>query len=186
MKKLDFYYIDLKYIRDLSSADDNVLSISPQRGKQNRPFVGVVVLVNGRKYCIPLTSPKDKFNSMKSQIDFLKIFDESKHDSGGKQKIIGILNINNMILVDETVIRKIDLVIHEKDKPEIKIYKQLMQKQLKWCREHVDTIENRANKVYDIVRNHPEKNKNLVKRSSRFDKLEIIADKLANVTPDNT
>ena len=50
----------------------------------------------------------------------------------------------------------------------------------------MDTIENRANKVYDIVRNHPEKNKNLVKRSSRFDKLEIIADKLANVTPDNT
>ena len=70
MKKLDFYYIDLKYIRDLSSADDNVLSISPQRGKQNRPFVGVVVLMNGRKYCIPLTSPKDKFNSMKSQIAY--------------------------------------------------------------------------------------------------------------------
>ena len=27
MKKLDFYYIDLKYIRDLSCKDDNVMSI---------------------------------------------------------------------------------------------------------------------------------------------------------------
>ena len=70
MKKLDFYYIDLKYVRDLSSVDDNILSISPQRGKQNRPFVGVIVLMNGRQYCIPMTSPKDKFKTMKSQVDF--------------------------------------------------------------------------------------------------------------------
>ena len=38
MKELNFYYIDLKYIRDLSNADDNIMSISPQRGKQNRPY----------------------------------------------------------------------------------------------------------------------------------------------------
>lgn len=57
MEKLDLYYIDLKYIRNLSNADDNVMSISPQRGKENRPFVGVIVLVNGMEYCIPLTSP---------------------------------------------------------------------------------------------------------------------------------
>ena len=69
MKVLNFYYIDLKYIRDLSNVDDNVLSISPQRGKQNRPFVGVLLLLNGRKYCIPLTSPKEKFKSMKSLLE---------------------------------------------------------------------------------------------------------------------
>jgi len=53
-----------------------------------------------------------------------------------------------------------------------------MQKQLRWCRDHVDTIENRANKVYDMVVNHPDKNRNLVKRSSKFIKLEAVADKL--------
>ena len=74
MEKLDLYYIDLKYIRNLSNADDNVMSISPQRGKENRPFVGVIVLVNGAEYCIPLTSPKDKFRTKKSRIDFIKIF----------------------------------------------------------------------------------------------------------------
>lgn len=177
MKVLNFYYIDLKYIRDLSNVDDNVLSISPQRGKQNRPFVGVLLLLNGRKYCIPLTSPKEKFKSMKSQVDFLKIFDDSRKDESVKNKLIGILNINNMIPVDETVIRQVDLTIHEKDKTEIIVHKQLMQKQLKWCREHADIIENRANKVYDMVVNHPDKNKNLVKRSSKFIKLETVSDK---------
>ena len=72
MEKIDLYYIDLKYIRNLSNADDNVMSISPQRGKENRPFVGVIVLVNGVEYCIPLTSPKDKFKTKKSQIDLSK------------------------------------------------------------------------------------------------------------------
>ena len=68
MIKLDLYYIELKYIRDLANADNNVMSISPQRGKENRPFVGVIILVNGRKYCIPLTSPKSKFLNKKSQV----------------------------------------------------------------------------------------------------------------------
>ncbi len=179
MKELNFYYTDLKYIRDLSNVDDNVMSISPQRGKQDRPFVGVIVLLNGRKYCIPLTSPKDKFKTMKSQVDFLKIFDESKRTDKGAPKLLGVLNINNMIPVDETVIHKVDLAIHDNDKPEIKRHKQLMQKQLKWCRACVDIIENRANKVYDMVVNHPDKNRNLVKRSSKFIRLEAVADKLA-------
>lgn len=51
------------------------MSISPQRGKQNRPFVGVVVMTNERKYCIPLTSSKDKFKNRKSQVGFIKVYD---------------------------------------------------------------------------------------------------------------
>ena len=74
MDILNFYYIDLKYIRNLSRADDNVMSVSPQVGKENRPFLGIIILIGGQKYCIPLTSPKKKFENMKSQIDFIKIF----------------------------------------------------------------------------------------------------------------
>lgn len=177
MNKLDFYYLDLKYIRDLSSADDNIMSISPQRGKQNRPFVGVVTVLNGRKYCIPLTSPKDKFGQMKSQVDFIKIFDEGRKDKNGMPKLIGVLNINNMLPVSDTVIQKVDLRIHPSDLPEIKRAKSLMQKQLEWCRNHEDVIENRANKVYDLVTNHPDKSRNLVKRSSKFKELEAVLDK---------
>ena len=72
-----------------------------------------------------------------------------------------------MIPVDESVIRKVDMTIHDKDNGEVKAHKRLMQKQLKWCREHVHTIENRANKVYDKVVNDPEFNR---KRNSRKQK----------------
>jgi len=180
MEKLDLYYIDLKYIRNLSNADDNVMSISPQRGKENRPFVGVIVLVNGAEYCIPLTSPKDKFRSKKSQIDFIKIFDEGKRDDNNQFKLIGVLNINNMIPVAEAVITKVDLTIHKNDSPEVKRSKVLMQKQLAWCRDNVDVITNRAQKVYDLVVNTPEKNKNLTKRSSKFKALEAELIKFLN------
>ncbi len=172
MEKLNLYYIDLKYIRNLSNADDNVMSISPQRGKENRPFVGVIVLINRAEYCIPLTSPKDKFRNKKSQIDFIKIFDESRRDENNQFKLIGVLNINNMIPVSEEVITKVDLTIHKNDSPEVKRSKELMQKQLAWCRDHVDVIISRAQKVYDLVVKTPNKNRNLTKRSSRFKALE--------------
>ncbi|MBQ0041739.1 MAG: type III toxin-antitoxin system ToxN/AbiQ family toxin [Lachnospiraceae bacterium] len=173
MDKLDLYYIDLKYIRNLSNADDNVMSISPQRGKEKRPFVGVIVLVNGTKYCIPLTSPKDKFKAKKSQIDFVKIFDIGRRDENNQYKLIGVLNINNMIPVEDGVIKKVVLTIHKEDSPEIRRSKILMQKQLDWCRSHADVIANRAQKVYDLVVNTPNKNVNLTKRSSKFKVLEL-------------
>lgn len=40
-KRLSLYQIDLKYIRDLAEVDDNVRSVSPQIGKEKRPFVGI-------------------------------------------------------------------------------------------------------------------------------------------------
>lgn len=177
MQELNFYYISIKYIRDLSKLDDNVMSISPQRGKQNRPFVGIIVLLNERQYCIPLTSPKDKFKNKKSQIDFIKIFDENIKEDNGTYKLIGVLNINNIIPVTKQVIQKVNLKVNKSDSQEEKRHKQLMQNQIKWCRKHSDVIINRANKVYDLVVNHPEKNRNLTKRSSKFKELELIADK---------
>lgn len=44
-QRLKFYTLDMKYVRNLSKVDDNVFSVSPQQGKENRPFVGVVVIV---------------------------------------------------------------------------------------------------------------------------------------------
>ena len=73
MKKDRFhlYHIDMKYIRDLAKADDNVMSISPQIGKNTRPFVGVIVLCEGQRYCVPLTSPKAKHFNMKNDRKYM-------------------------------------------------------------------------------------------------------------------
>ena len=47
------YKLDMKYVRDLARVDDNAMSISPQIGKASRPFVGIVALCDGKRYCIP-------------------------------------------------------------------------------------------------------------------------------------
>ena len=88
MDILNFYYIDLKYIRNLSRADDNVMSFSPQVGKENRPFLGIIILIGGQKYCITLTSLKKKYENMKSQIDFIKILDHNSRKDSNAETII--------------------------------------------------------------------------------------------------
>lgn len=57
---------------------------------------------------------------------------------------------------------QIDLVIHNNDTlVEVKKSKSLMQKRLTWCRNYVEVITNRAQRIYDLVVNTPDKNKNI-------------------------
>ena len=39
-KRFKLYNVNIKYIRNLHNVDDNVPSVSPQIGKQARPFLG--------------------------------------------------------------------------------------------------------------------------------------------------
>lgn len=176
MEQLNLYSIDLKYIRDLTKADQHVMSVSPQIGKETRPFVGIVVVTDSKQYCIPITSPKAKFKN-KSQIDFIKIFDEHNKNAQGAPKLIGILNINNMIPVSENVIKKIDLSYSPLDDHNMKLRKDLMQKEIRWCRNNMDTIHNRVGKVYKLVTQTPEKNRRLTARCLDFLKLEKVLEK---------
>ena len=59
-KRFKLYNVNIKYIRNLHNVDDNVPSVSPQVGKQGRPFLGIIVLINGSKFCIPFTSNSGK------------------------------------------------------------------------------------------------------------------------------
>lgn len=177
MEKLNLYYIDMKYVRNLSHVDDHVMSVSPQRQKQSRPFVGVVVMLNGRSYCIPLSSPKAKFEKMKSQLDLFKILDDRHKNSNGAPKLLGVLNINNMIPVDNAVIKEVDLRVSPKDDRETQRYKELMQMQIKFCRQNADVILSHARKVYDLVMLTPEKNRNLTRRCLNFAALESVLEK---------
>jgi len=64
-KRLSFYQIDIKYVRDLAQKDDAVRSVSPQILKERRPFVGIIIILDDKKYCVPLSSPKPKHEKMK-------------------------------------------------------------------------------------------------------------------------
>lgn len=167
----------MKYVRNLSKADRNVMSTSPQTGKSNRPFVGVLILLNNKKYCVPLTSPKSKFENKKNSLDFMKITHHTEKNEQGTYKLIGALNFNNMIPVTSEVIKKIDLKIDASDSAEYKKYKELMKDQLRFCRTNQDIIIKRANNLYELITKHPDKNHNLKHRCCDFKKLEQVLDK---------
>lgn len=178
MKELNIYDVNLKYIRDLHKSDSNVMSQSPQVNKNTRCYIGIIIMVNGQHYCIPFSSGnKTKFQNKKSNIDMIKVYDDSKKNNDGTFKLLSVLNINNMIPVSEKVISKVNLNISNSDSTPEKMQKILLQKELKWCRNNFDLIERRARKVYDQVINSPDKNRNLVRRCCDFKKLEEVLQK---------
>lgn len=167
--RLRLYRIDVKYVRDLAHVDDNVMSVSPQMKKANRPFVGIVIVNGDRRYCIPLSSPKPKHESMRNGRDFTKVFDP-------KGRLIAVLNFNNMIPVNSEVVSAIDLGIRASDSADDRAYKFLMRNQIEWCNAHADEIVRKANKLYAIVTEQPEKYHGLVKRCCDFKRMEAALD----------
>ena len=146
-KRFKLYNVNIKYIRNLHKVDDNVPSVSPQIGKQARPFLGIVVLINGSKFCIPFTSNSSRknknFEYMRENITFRKICDKDG-------KVLAALNLNNMIPVQEKYITEIVLQFRPTDTPELKRWKKLCIKELDRCQSHQDEIERLANELYRI------------------------------------
>ena len=138
MNKLNFYKINDKYVKYISKFDNKISRSYAEKAR--RPFIGIVLNVEGILYFAPFTSPKKKHLKMKNTIDFLKI-DEGK---------LGAINFNNMIPIPKEECIKID-VENEKDKA----YKTLLYKQIKWCnkKKNADMILNRAKNLYSRVLN---------------------------------
>ncbi len=105
---LNLYRIDMKYIRNLHNIDDRVSSVSPQIGKQHRIYVGTVVVCNEHKYLIPLSHPVEKHKKMSPRADFDKIYDK-------KGKLLGVLNYNLMIPVEDRQLIKVNLKEDKRD-----------------------------------------------------------------------
>ena len=104
---------------------------------------------------------------MRNALDFSRMLDADG-------KLIGVLNFNNMIPVNESVL--VPFSIDEKlgDDDETKAYKNLMRDQLRWCNANREAIERKANKLYHLVTQTPEKARSLVKRCCDFEKLEAL------------
>ena len=103
MKNLYLVRVNTDYIKYLKQLDSNVQDNSNQ--KKNKPYLGVLLEKNGQKYFVPLSSPKEKHkiflelekeNKLPIDAFLIKELDENK--------LIGILNINNMIPVTDEVV----------------------------------------------------------------------------------
>ncbi len=176
-KQLQFFKISMKYIRDLANADDNVFSVSPQIGKEKRPFIGILLMINGKQYCAPMTTPKPKHKTMPKNFDYVKIMGIV----GDTEDIISVINFNNMIPVHPSLISPINLKLSPKDTREERKRKILLGNQLKWCRTHSDLIIKNSQKTYNMVTSGKASRK-LTRRCCDFKKLEQVLEKYLEKT----
>lgn len=140
-KEFKLYWIDMKYIRNLQNKDKRIYSVSPQAGKQSRPYLGIIVTINGYKYCIPLSKAKEKYAFMTDRIDFSKIVIDDE--------IVAGINFSRMIPVEMKQLSRVDLKIRKHDNDTVKQRKALYQKELDWCNKNIDVIINKANVLYN-------------------------------------
>lgn len=105
---------------------------------------------------------------MNPRADFDKIID--KHG-----KLLGVLNYNLMIPVEEQQLIKVDLKTNKVDTVRDKYYKQLCIDELNWCRKNADIIINKANCLYTLCMG--ESNYKGKDRCLDFKRLEMECDK---------
>ena len=100
--------------------------------KGKRPYVGVVLEIEGIKYYTPFTSPKEKHRKMKNTKDFRKI----------NHGICGAINFNNMIPVVDSALLLIDIDAMEDSK-----YQRLLQNQYKSIKADREQIQLTAKRL---------------------------------------
>ena len=77
---------------------------------------------------------------MRNKIDFKKILYQDE--------LIGVLNFNLMIPVEDALIQKIDTKIRKHDNLDTRKKKELLIRELAWCNEHARDLTNTANVLY--------------------------------------
>jgi len=127
--------------------------------KEIRPFVGVLLKVNGCMYFAPLSSPKPKHLNMKDTIDFLRL-------DNGK---LGAINFNNMIPVMENNVLEI-FVNQKNDNDKNNKYMYLLRDQLFWLNRNRKLLK-MANTLYEsyLLKTL---SKNVIRRCCNFPLLE--------------
>lgn len=164
---MKFYYIKDDYIALLKKYDKKVDDNKHDR----RPYIGIVLDINGTNYFAPLTSPKVKHKKMKNSKDFRKI-------SGGTY---GAINFNNMIPVVNDALILID-ILSIKDNA----YKRLLQNQYTCIRTDQDIIKSVAKNLYELVLTQDSKltsnDIKIKKRCCNFKLLETIAPTYLNMS----
>lgn len=132
MSRFEICRIEDEYIQFLHSKDSKV-----QYNKgASRPYVGIVLTVDAHNYFAPMESPKPNHANIKSGGPVLKL-DEGK---------LGLIGFNNMIPVKEVALIHFNIQEIADEN-----YRNLLQKQLRYCEKNKDIILNRAKTVYDKV-----------------------------------
>lgn len=164
---MKFYTVTDDYIRHLKETDKNV----PDNYSESRAYVGIVLQVGGTKYLAPLTSFKEKQNKIPNSTP--TIF--KLHEDGNPDNKLGMIQLNNMIPVTDSVISELDVDVQAEP------YKRMLRRQIKFIKKNNDKIVARAKKLRKLVveNKHP----HFSKISCKFEELEAAKASYKAPTP---
>ena len=93
-----FYIVSDEYIEYLLKIEKHVMQNKPQERTYHRKYVGILTELNGFKYFVPMSSPKDKDyeNGKIKKNNLTTIYLRNK------EKLYGTLRFNSMIPVPES------------------------------------------------------------------------------------
>ncbi len=130
---MKIYKVDIDYIKYLYKFDSRVQYNENYTDvmNQNRPYVGVVLNVNGQNYFAPLEHPRPSHRTLKTNLHIYKI-------KGGR---FGIIGLNNMIPVPSSALISFDI---NSDRNRNILISQYIE-----CSKDWDNIQSRANHIYN-------------------------------------
>ncbi|MCS1976162.1 type III toxin-antitoxin system ToxN/AbiQ family toxin [Escherichia coli] len=99
---MKFYVIADSYINHLVACDQHVY-----KNKGTRPYIGIVLEVNGVEFLAPLTSYKEKQDKIPNNSPL--IF--KMYELGNVENKLGMVQINNMVPVLGSEVELLDLSV---------------------------------------------------------------------------
>ena len=135
-----FYIVSDKYIEYLSKIESHVMKNKPDDRTYHRKYVGIITEINGFKYFVPMSSPKEKDyeNGKIKKNNLTTIYMRNK------EKLYGTLRFNCMIPVPKTELSEYRI----NDEGDFS-YKMLMLAEYNFCKDNREKIEKTARNLYE-------------------------------------
>ena len=171
MDNFKIYSVTDEYIDYLRIIEPNVYSNKVENRIHTRKYIGTVLEMNGYKYFVPMSSPKDTDYQMaggnrvikKSIVPIIRMIEKNN----GVKELKGTLRISHMIPVPES-----ELILYDLENEEDKDYKALVQAEAIFIRKNASKIANNAKLLYKQKTANEEVG--YVKTALDFKKLEEI------------
>lgn len=169
-----FYTISDEYIDYLSKENPHVMSNKVETRTYHRKYIGLVTELNGHKYFVPMSSPKDVDyfpNGDVKKDSLIKIYMHSKN------VLYGTIRFNYMIPVPASELEEVTV----NDEGDLK-YKILMQSEYFFINSNREKIEKTAVRLHKMRTTYnPVQNKNkLMEITLDFTRLEKMCDEYGN------
>ncbi len=159
-KNLQFITINQDYLKYLHEVCTEVY-YKPV-GYERKPYIGILLNENGKKYVLPLSSAKEKHKAWKNiDVDRFLVYETCQkaelgnHDiytdntDGTVKHILSVLDLKKMIPIKEGLYSEVNLNPSKNDSLAETKYKVLLNIEYSFCLKIIDTIIQKATKLYD-------------------------------------